>query len=309
MHQVFPTALHMQRKILYLINPISGTGSKSKLIETIALLTNKAGIIYEMTDTCEKGDYLFLREKIKKDSITDVVIAGGDGTINQVVGALQGIQVRIGILPTGSGNGLAYAAGIPINTFKALQLIFKGKTNPCDGFMIKNKFGCMLAGLGFDAQVAADFQSQQRRGLITYIRLCWKNFWKAPGYTISLQFGGQLITREVLFVSIANSNQFGNKVTIAPKASLNDGLLDIVVVLKKNRFTTALTLLRQITAGKIKPHETLADEKSGILYFQTAEMYIDNPQLAPLHVDGEPVSSYSSLLVKVVPDAFQLIRP
>lgn len=299
----------MQRKILYLVNPISGTGSKSKLKETIAALTKKAGIDFSIADTRKDGDYFFLREKINTESFTDIVIAGGDGTINQVVGSLQGIRVRIGLLPTGSGNGLAYAAKIPINTAKALRLIFKAKTKPCDGFMVKNKFGCMLAGLGYDAQVAADFQKQQRRGLITYIRLCWKNFWKAPGYSISLQFGGQLITREVLFVSIANSNQFGNKVTIAPKASLNDGLLDIVVVMKKNRFTTAITLLRQIAAGKVKPHETLEDEKSGVLYFQTSELYIDNPQQAPLHIDGEPISNYTSLLVKVVPNAFQLIRP
>lgn len=299
----------MQRKILYLVNPISGTGSKSKLREAIAAHTNKAGINYEISDTRKDGDYQLLRDKIINESITDVVIAGGDGTINQVVGALQGMKVRIGLLPTGSGNGLAHAAGIPTNTVKALRLIFKGKTKPCDGFMFKNKFGCMLAGVGYDAQVAADFQLQQRRGLVTYIRLCWKNFWKAPGYSISLQFGGQLITKEVLFVSIANSNQFGNKVTIAPKASLNDGLLDIVVVLKKNSFGTVFTLLKQIAAGKIKPHETLADERSGVLYFQTAEMYIDNPQQAPLHVDGEPIGSYTSLLVRVVPNAFMLIRP
>lgn len=299
----------MQRKILYLVNPISGTGSKSKLRETIGVLTQKAGIDFEIADTDKEGEYKFLRDKIMRDAITDVVIAGGDGTINQVVGAIQGMQVRVGIIPTGSGNGLAYAAGIPSGTVKALRLIFKGHAQPCDGFMVKNKFGCMLAGLGYDAQVASDFQWQQKRGLITYIRLCWKNFWKAPGYTIALQFGGRLIEKEVLFVSIANSNQFGNRVTIAPKASLNDGLLDIVVVLKKNSFTTALCLLRQIAAGKIKPIETLDNEKAGILYFQTAEMYIDNPQQAPLHVDGEPISNYTSVLVRVIPDAFQLIRP
>ncbi len=300
----------MLRKILYLINPVSGTGNKEKLYELIAHHSRKAAIAFEIENTRPNGDYSFLRNKIIEKGITDVVIAGGDGTVNQVVSYLQGLDVNTGIIPMGSGNGLAYAVGIPKNPAKALQVIFKGKSESCDGFLVKNKFGCMLTGLGFDAQVAADFLHKKKRGLFTYIRLCFINYFKAPTYTISLQFGGQLITREILFISIANSNQFGNHVTIAPRASLNDGLLDVVIVTKKNKITTAFSLLWQIARGKIKAYDQLEkNAEATVLYFQTHELYIDNPQLAPLHVDGEPIETAGSLFIRVIPRAFRLIQP
>jgi len=220
------------RKFIYFINPISGTKNKTNLLALIEKRTAKEKIPFEVLPTNESGNYAYLVDKIANENITDIIICGGDGSINQLASALQGVKVRMGILPMGSGNGLARAARIPMDSEKALEIIFKGKTGYVDGFYINNKFSCMLSGLGFDAQVAHDFASKSSRGLLTYIKLTVKNFFKATAYPFLIDIHEEKLEAEAFFISIANSNQFGNNVTIAPRASIADGLLDIVVEAK-----------------------------------------------------------------------------
>lgn len=299
----------MERKIIYFVNPISGTRNKKHLKEQIARYTRQLQIPFEILDTSIDGDYRFVKEKIKQEKITDVVIAGGDGTINQIGSFLLGLDVNVGIIPMGSGNGLAYAAGIPKNKKKAIDIVLTGKAAPCDGFMVNHKFGCMLSGIGYDAQVAKDFLHQKKRGLLTYLRLCLINYFNAPNYKVTVQIDEKRISKNILFISIANSNQFGNHVTIAPRASLNDGLLDVVMVCKNNKLLTALALLWQIARGKIRSQEEADLKNKTIMYFQCSEIFIDNPQRAPIHVDGEPIETSTTMQVKVIPNALRLIRP
>src|SRR5690349_24357907 len=134
----------MQRKIIYLINPISGTKGKSSLKELIDRETNKRQLPFEILPTAANGNYDFVKQKIETEQVTDVVICGGDGTVNQVVKALAGTDVQFGIIPMGSGNGLALAAGIPKASAKALEIVFTGKAILTDGFMVNEHFACML---------------------------------------------------------------------------------------------------------------------------------------------------------------------
>ena len=114
---------------------------------------------------------------------------------------------------------------------------------------------------------------------------------------------------DAFFICIANGNQFGNQVTIAPQANLKDGLLDIVVVQKMNKLTMIWDLLKQIRSGQVKPHEEMYFNKKGILYFQTDRLMINNLSMAPLHIDGEPATTARRITVEVIPGAFKLIQP
>ena len=134
----------MNRNLIYFINPISGTKNKDVLLKLIDDRTRKENIPYQILHTNASGDYFFLLEKISAEKITDIIICGGDGTINQVAAALINVDVNIGIIPMGSGNGLALAAGISRKTNKALDIIFKGKASYIDGFYINSSFSCML---------------------------------------------------------------------------------------------------------------------------------------------------------------------
>ncbi|MGZ5252860.1 MAG: diacylglycerol/lipid kinase family protein [Flavitalea sp.] len=175
-----------KRKIAYLINPISGTRPNIKILEQIKERTIAAKIDFEIFHTNKEGNYNFLKPAIHNGSITDVVICGGDGSISKVAGALLEEDIRFGIVPMGSGNGLALTAKIPRTVNKALDIIFHCPDTSVDGFMINGAFSCMLCGLGFDAKVAHDFAASPTRGLKTYIKLSTLNFFKAKPYPSQL---------------------------------------------------------------------------------------------------------------------------
>ena len=299
----------MNRKILYFINPVAGPRRGSSLQQIITEKTQKQNISFEIIAADKNGHYPYLKEKIKNEKITDVIICGGDGTINQVAAALLGININIGIVPAGSGNGLAFAAKIPKQPARALQIIFNGKSTRIDGFHINNQFGCMLCGIGFDAQVAHDFALDKQRGLATYVKQSVKNFIKASPYTFDITIKGKKFSTEAFFISIANSNQFGNNFTIAPKASLDDGLLDIIIVKKMSKARMLWAVLQQIRSGKVVHSNERNFLKKDVLYFQTDKLIIENPLLAPLHIDGDPADTALRFTIKILPAAFRLIRP
>lgn len=299
----------MNRKILYFINPVSGPKRYPLLKNAITEKTAAQNIFFEIATTNNLGDYPNLIDKIKKENFTDVVICGGDGTVNQIVSLLLDAVVNIGIIPIGSGNGLALAAKIPKNINKALQIVFTGKPTSIDGFFINEKFSCMLCGVGFDAQVAYDFSLQPKRGLRTYVMQSLKNFIKATPYQFDITHDGTTFSSHAYLISIANANQFGNNFTIAPKASLQDGLLDIIVVKKMNKIKIIWKILKQIRSGEVGTHEDINFHKRGILYFQTDKLVIYNHQLAPLHIDGDPAKSAEKFDIKILPEAFKLIMP
>lgn len=298
-----------ERKIVYLLNPISGTSRKEGIRKLIERETTAQGIPYSIEPTHASGDYDLLKDRIRREQITDIVMIGGDGTVNQVTRALKDEPVRFGIIPLGSGNGLARAAGIPMKPQQSLALIFSGTARKVDAFMVNDQYSCMLSGLGFDAQVAHDFASKASRGLMTYTQQSVLNYFKAHPYQFEIVLDNFSFFSDAFFISIANSNQFGNNFTIAPKASLNDGLLDIVVVQKMHKARLPFAVLQQIRGNN--KLQQLVEEMTlkNILYFQTPAIRIKNLKHAPLHIDGEPRETAEEFSVSILKDCFDLIQP
>jgi diacylglycerol kinase (ATP) len=299
----------MPRKIIYLINPISGTRKKGTIKDLIVRKTRAEGIEFEILPSKADGSYDNLQKIIRKDGITDVVICGGDGTVNAVVNALQGVPVQFGIVPMGSGNGLAFAAKIPKQPGRALEVIFKGRSCDTDAFYINDRFSCMLCGIGFDAQVAHEFAKQKKRGLQSYLRISTLKFFQSRTYPFELKLDDRIIKTEAYFISIANSNQFGNNVTIAPKASLNDGLLDVVIVKKMNKVILPFSFLLQVTGNNRLRKVADYVDKENIIYVQTDRIRIKNPDNAPLHIDGEPADTCAEFKIRIIKNCFKLIQP
>lgn len=298
----------MSRKIIYLLNPKSGTQKKEAIKILIEKETKRLDIPFEILHTNAEGNYGLVKDKIEEEGFTDVVMIGGDGTVNQVTNALRGCKVNFGIIPVGSGNGLARAANIPMKTQAALALIFTGKSKAIDAFMVNEHYSCMLSGVGFDAQVAHDFATKATRGLLTYTQQSIINYFKAHPYQFEIIMNDFSFFSDAFFISIANSNQFGNNFTIAPKASLSDGLLDIVIVQKMNKAKLPFAILQQMR-GNNKLQNLVEDiSKKNILYFQTPSITIKNVKLAPLHIDGEPYDTKEELEISIIKDCFKLIH-
>lgn len=298
-----------ERKFIYLINPISGTRKKDKVKKMIERETESRGFEYLLLPTNASGDYDHIKELVEQRAFTDIVMVGGDGTVNQVVDALRDQPVRFGIIPLGSGNGLALTAGIPSNAAAALALIFEGNCSRVDACMINNRFSCMLSGLGLDARVAHEFAHVSNRGLIAYTQQSIVQYFKAQPYQFEIVLDQFSFFTDAYFISIANSNQFGNQVTIAPQASIRDGLLDIVIVQKMNKARLPFAILKQIR-GNNQLQELVEDmSKKNILYFQTPSLIIRNPKLAPLHIDGEPAETADTFQISLMKGCFNLIQP
>ena len=173
------------RKIMYLVNPLSGTVKKGPFLFSLKTITESKGIPYEIAETNAAGNYLVIKEKIREEGFTDVVVIGGDGSISYVVKVLREMKhLSFGIIPLGSGNGLALAANIPAKPLAALQLIFNGKPSYVDAFTINNHFSCMLSGIGFDAKVAHDFAEKTTRGLFTYTQQSLINYFKGAALPV-----------------------------------------------------------------------------------------------------------------------------
>lgn len=297
----------MPRNIIYILNPISGARTKTGLQKLIEEKTKKEDIPFKIFPSVESGDYSFLRSIIHEENITDVVVAGGDGTLSQVVASLMNENINFGVIPCGSGNGLALSAGISKRPAKALEIVFKSKAKAIDGFYVNEHFSCMLTGVGFDAKVAHEFAHQKKRGLKRYALLVSKNFFSARPYRFVIKSNDLTFSTEAFFVSIANSNQFGNKITIAPKALLSDGLLDVVIIRKTTKPFLLYNLLKQILAGRLRKMEVSL--QLPVIYFQTRQIIIENSDHAPMHIDGDPVETTEKLKIKIAPGCFRLIQP
>ena len=299
----------MLRKILFFINPISGTISKLHLEKTIIKKCNENDVSFEILFTARDGNYSFLRDKIHGESISDIVICGGDGSLRSIIAAILNIKVNVGIIPLGSGNGLAFTAKIPKQIDKAFEIIFNGKKQCIDAFLVNGALSCMLCGIGLDAQVAHDFSLQKKRGLSTYIQQTFKNFISAKAYFFEVKTGETKFKAEAYFICIANSNQFGNNFKIAPEARLSDGLLDVIVVKKMSKPKIVWSVFKHMQSGKISDVKEKDFHKKDILYFQTKNIEIINSQMAPLHIDGDYTATYKELKIEVLPSAFNLLVP
>ena len=302
------TLKRVHKKILYIINPIAGTGSSNQLKKIIERTTHAAGIPFECITSNANANYSAVKIKIKEERFTDVVIAGGDGTVSQVVSALRDTAIQFGIIPVGSGNGLARAAKIPMDPQKAIELIFKETGKPTDGFSVNGQFACMLSGLGFDATVAHSFARQSTRGLFTYAKEVINNFGGASPYLFELSVEGYTLSLQAYMISIANANQYGNNFTIAPFAKLNDGLLDIFIVLKQSKISMLWQTLKQLLGCNPITQTGIHAPASKIIHWQTASLTIQNREGAALHIDGDPAPLQNELMIRVLPQAFRLIR-
>jgi len=297
------------RRIAYIINPISGTGGKTGLQQTIETATQNKGITYDVFLSSADGNYSDIATFCTQNGVTDVVIAGGDGTINAALAGLRQLDVNFGILPSGSGNGLALSAGLPKNIDRALEVVFEGRTQPVDAFLINGHFACMLCGLGFDAEVAHQFAEDPQRGLMTYVKKSVGHFFVAHAYPFEILFNDLKLELDAYFISIANSNQFGNNFTIAPQASLTDGLLDVVIAKDQGKLAVLLQTLRQVAGFNKLQQANLLDETASVMYFQTDRLQVINKGAAPLHIDGDPAPTATEINIEVLKGCFNLRVP
>lgn len=297
------------RRLLIVINPIAGTKSKTELESYLVDRARQAGMTCMVTHSSKHSTASSLQSIAGEFEATDIIACGGDGTVNMVAEAAQLAGINLGIIPAGSGNGLANCAHIPTKPSAAFDIIEKGEFITIDTFLVNRRFAVMLSGIGMDAAVAERFAHQESRGLATYTTQTLLEFFSATPYQFKISLPEMSFYSDAFFISVANSNQFGNNVTIAPKASLSDGLLDIVIVQKMPKAQLPFAMLRQLQGNN--KLMAMADEirSKHVIYLQTPNLTVENLQHAPLHIDGDPAKSCKEINFSVSKAALRLLMP
>lgn len=290
----------MKKRILFIINPISGTRTKDKLVTQIVANFPEQDFIIRVEFTQYAGHACLLARKAVNLGYDIVVACGGDGTINEVGSELIGSESALGIIPMGSGNGLARHLKIPLTSELALQTIKNGNTICIDTGQINDRPFIGIAGIGFDAHIGKKFANYGKRGFFTYLKLVLKEFRNFKEKTIVLKRKGNKETLQAMMITIANSSQFGNNAVIAPTAQLDDGKLKLCIVRKFPLYKAPkiawLMLRKQI-------HRS---EYLDIVEIKKAT--IKQPKKIA-HLDGEPLKLGKKIKIKVLPRSLKVVAP
>lgn len=285
-------------KTLLIINPKAGTDSKSGITDLVA---SRLGFMPEVAYTTGRGSASLLASEAASKGYSAVIAAGGDGTVNETAAALVDTSAALGIIPCGSGNGLARHLNIPIDPAGAVDIIAAGHIERCDyGTAAGAPFFCTF-GVGFDAAVSAKFDKEQRRGRLTYLRDTFMEYLSYHPERYTIRAAGKVVSDKAFLVAVCNASQYGNNAYIAPSASMTDGLLDVTIVHSGSPLTTALVGVDLLT-GFIE-RNMLIDT------FKADEVTIERNAPGPAHLDGEPHELGSSIKISCHRGALSLFTP
>lgn len=276
--------------MLFIINPISGKGKKAKIVQR--LLAKGYKVVYT--------EYAGHAEVLAREATDDIVVAvGGDGTVNEVARGIVGTEKALGIIPCGSGDGLARHLGLSHNIRKAIQTIEQGECKRMDIAEINGRPFFSVCGVGFDAVVSERFAKSGKRGVANYIKLglnTWRNY-SPEHYTITID--GEEHQTDSLLITIGNSNQWGNNAKIAPLASCFDGLLEVTTVEKFSFWDLPLMAFRLMTGTLHKSRK--------IACYRGKDIYINRAAEGVAHADGDWFIDSERLHIKILPSALKVI--
>ena len=268
------------KKIVFIMNPISGTTSKAKIPDLIETTLDRELFRYELRLTEFAGHASEIAAEARDGGADMVVAVGGDGTVNEVARALVESQTALGIIPCGSGNGLARHLMLPMNAKKAIEIINRNEIHELDyGIINGHPFFC-TCGMGFDAFVSQKFAEAGKRGPITYVENVLREGLKYKPETYEIRDETGTIREKAFLISCANASQYGNNAYIAPQASMKDGLLDVIIMEPFDMLDAP-----QISLDMF--NKTL-DKNSKIKTFRCRQLHIHRKQPGLIHFDGDP---------------------
>lgn len=289
----------MKKKAVFVINLISGTSDKAAIPGLIDQYLDKTKFEYEIAITQYAGHASEIAAKAKDDGVDVVVAVGGDGTVNEVARAIVHSDTALGIIPCGSGNGLARHLLLPLNVRKAIDVINRCEVRQLDyGIINDYPFFC-TCGMGFDAFVSMKFAEAGKRGPITYVENVLREGLKYKPETYTIEDDNGTLQYKAFLISCANASQYGNNAYIAPQASMSDGLMDVIIMEPFDVFEAP-----QIS---IEMFSKTLDKNSKIKTFRTRHLHIHRDKPGVIHYDGDPVMTGADIDIELKPKGINII--
>ena len=288
-----------KKKIVFVVNPISGTQGKKAILEWIDERIDRTLYDYTVVKTQYAGHAVEIAATAAREKVDMVVAIGGDGTINEIGRSLVHTDTALGIIPCGSGNGLARHLQIPLEPKAAIDIINEGNRLCIDYGKINNiPFFC-TCGVGFDAFVSLKFADSGKRGLLTYLEntLHESLNYKPETYEIENEEG--TVKYKAFLIACANASQYGNNAYIAPQASLTDGLMDVTIL-------EPFTVL-DVPSLSFQLFNKTIDQNSRIKTLRTKKIKIHRSKPGVLHFDGDPLMADEDIEVELIPHGLNII--
>lgn len=291
----------MAEKVFFIINKYSGKGFQQSVEGEIINACAAANLEATIEYTQQRGHASQLALEAKNQGFRKVFALGGDGTMNEVARELVHTDIALGLIPSGSGNGLARHLMIPLQTHGALKLLSQYETMTIDTVRINGQLSVNVSGFGFDAHVASQFGKNGQRGLAGYAKLVLGEFMSYKEFEVHADLDGKMATKPAFMVALANASQFGNNALVAPDASVSDGVLDVCFI-RRIGITEAVPFLFKMFRGKITRSRFVTIVKAK--HFK-AEL----STVQPIHLDGEPGVPSSRFDVEIQPRSLRVIVP
>lgn len=290
----------MQRTFRFIVNPVAGPGDNQFYWRSLKKILLKNGIDFKKKTTKRQGHATsWANKRVKKGTDSVIVSVGGDGTFNEVASSLVNTSLQMAHIPRGSGNGLARMLNIPSRIKKIPAYLQKGRSVNIDVGALDDQYFFCTAGFGFDALIAHHFSTSNQRGLKSYVLYILKTFINYKGVEACISLDGENMTGMFFTVTVANANQYGNNAFIAPKADLQDGLLDVIIIRPFSKWITPVVVLALFGKWIHKFSFVETRKVKSIKIISLSSPYF--------HRDGEAERIDSPVTIRVIPRALRLL--
>lgn len=287
-------------KTFFIINKYSGSGFHKEMETLLVDQCRSRGIEFDFAYTQARAHATALASGAIANGYDTVVAIGGDGTVNEVAQAVVNSPASMGIIPKGSGNGLARHLRIPMHFERALDHVFSSEVVTIDTFRLNGHLSLNVSGIGFDGCIADRFGSYKRRGFQGYARIVLDEIKTFQEFEATIHANGEIMQKKAFVIAIANSSQYGNNARIAPSASVSDQLLDISIL---RRFPAyRLDLVYALFAGTIDRSSHCETTR-----ITNATINVDKPMY--FHVDGEPTGKAEEFRIELLPTSLKMLTP
>lgn len=290
-----------RRHIVAIINPVSGTGKKDKIPRLIDTVVDNNSNDVSIIMTEYAGHAHVIATQAASDGADIVVAIGGDGTVNEVGSAVCGTDTALAIVPSGSGNGLARHLRISMNASRALQVLNNGVVGSFDYCTVNGKPFFCTCGMGFDAAVSYKFSNEGTRGFITYVKTTLSEYIKYKPQEYLIDVDGAKLNEKAFVIACCNAAQYGNNAYIAPRATMQDGLIDVTVMhpfnLVESPLIGARLFLRQL------------NHDNHVSIYRGKRVVIERRHDDIVHVDGDPMMMPARIVVENVSKGIHILVP
>lgn len=290
-----------KKKILFIINPVCGVGKQKKVENAVKKYLDHSEYNYVIAQTEYAHHASEMSAEAQRKGFDIVVAVGGDGSANDVARGIVDSDMTMGIIPVGSGNGLAHHLRIPVSLKRAIRVICRKNVSRIDTARINDRLFISIAGLGFDALVAEKFAQSSKRGFRSYFMAIIRLFRNYKHAVYKLKFDGNEIERPALLISFANSDQFGYNARVAPHASINDGFIDLCIIRQVSFFSAIMIALKFFLKN--------LDTSKNVEIYKVQEVKVEISEPISCHIDGDPSERIRFADVKIFPKSLNLIVP